>query len=274
MNSSADHAREAYLAGTLLALGIQKIKGMTEEQLRNTRSLVRDSLRKMGVSPDLFDLNQFKTLTPAEGVNVVIDMKSSLETAIGKSCGEFASGLFLLTFDFILVSTNPKSVSEMESHLLRRAVELGFEEVAFAKMLARLRTEPNEATTEYQESAEVLISKQPERSNRARRAAVREPDAKENGGAIGGVIALLAAVGGLTVVLGLVWKMTESTVAFVAISITAVLVLVLVLSYVAAKTHILHGWQLERVLLGVLDKVSVLAALVGRRKKDTPKNGR
>lgn len=274
MNSAADHAREAYLAGVLLALGIQKLKLLPSTQFEKLRLHVRDSLRKMDVSPDLVDLEQFKSLSADEAVPVVIDMKSALETAIRKGSGDFASGLFLLTFDFMLVSTNPQSVSELDSDFVPRAVELGFERGPFEKTLARLATDPDGAVAEYEKSAEVVISKRAKRSNRARRDAVREPHANETRGAISVVIALLAAVGGLTLVLGLVWKMTESTVALVAISITAVLVLVLVLAYVAASTHILRGTQLERVLLGVLDKVSVLAALVGRRKKDPPMNGR
>ena len=118
----------------------------------------------MGVRPDLFDLEQFKTLAAADAVGVVIDMKSALGAAIGKSCGDFASGLFLLTFDFVLVSTDPQSVADAEPVLLQRAVELGSETVAFQEILTRLRTEPDEAVTEYEDWAEALITKQAEQS--------------------------------------------------------------------------------------------------------------
>ena len=159
MNNATDHAREAYLAGTLLALGIQKLKLLPNTQFEKLRLHVRDSLRKMDVSPDLVDLEQFKSLSADEAVPVVIDMKSALETAIRKGSGDFASGLFLLTFDFMLVSTNPQSVSELESDFVPRAVELGFERGPFEKTLARLTTDPDGAVAEYEKSAEVVISK-------------------------------------------------------------------------------------------------------------------
>jgi hypothetical protein len=178
-----DHAREAYLAGTLLALGIQKINVLTSEKLRDVRLHVGDSLRKMSVSPDLFDLEQFKTLAAADAVEVVVDMKSDLGTAIGKSCGDFASGLFLLTFDFVLVSTDPQHRAHAASALLQRAVELGFETDAFKKILTSLRTKPDEAVAEYEKLAEVLISKRAGESKRKLRDAFKlKPLKPQRGG--------------------------------------------------------------------------------------------
>lgn len=95
--------------------------------------------------------------------------------------------------------------------------------------------------------------------------------------AVGQIVTLLAAIAGFIVVLGgvvgLVWYFSESMTAVITVGLLTVLVLVAVLAFVAATTGIFRGTQLERLLLAVLEKTSLLPGLLGERKKPRSPGG-
>ncbi|MCH7592845.1 MAG: hypothetical protein IH989_08715 [Planctomycetes bacterium] len=121
---------------------------------------------------------------------MVAAMKSRLAIAIGKSCDEFSSELFLLTFHFFLVSTAPEIGGNLDSELDRSAVSLGFSKSEFSKILKRLPTDPDGAVADFQEAVENLIS---ERSGQSK-------------AGIADAVELKPGIGGLTIDLKMLWK--------------------------------------------------------------------
>jgi small GTP-binding protein len=85
-------------------------------------------------------------------------------------------------------------------------------------------------------------------------------------------LGLLAGVAVLALTLSVVWSITQSTVAFIAIGAVAVLLVLAVFALVAANAKILKGTQLERILQDVLKKVPQLGLFLGGKREKHEKN--
>lgn len=148
---------EANIAAALLALGIQNINRISQEQLDKVYDYTIDSLNRAGINIEFPEIKEINTLPIHEAQSKVIEIKSKIIATLQVYCGPLASQLFELTFNIYLVSTTPEEFSNVGDYLKQLAQEVGFKDANFMKILNSLKTDIEVGLPEYEKGIEALL---------------------------------------------------------------------------------------------------------------------
>ena len=159
MDTVTTKAYEAHIAAAILALGIQNINKISQEQIDKVYDYSIDSLLKAGIDIEFPEFKGINSIPVREAQIKVIEIKSEIIAALQGYCGAQASKLFELTFNTYLVSTTPEEFSNVGDYLSELATQVGFKDTDFKKILNSLKVDVDIGLQDYEKGVEVLLKR-------------------------------------------------------------------------------------------------------------------
>ncbi len=157
MGDVGTNTYEAHIAAAILALGIQNINQLDQEEVDRVYDYALDSLHRAGANIEFPEIKKINELPIQEAQSTVIRVKSKIIAILHGNCSELASQIFELTFNIYLVSTTPQEFPTVGDYLTQLAFQVGFKDKKFSKILDSLKEDVNVGLSEYENAVKKLL---------------------------------------------------------------------------------------------------------------------
>jgi hypothetical protein len=164
MDDIGKKSYEVHIAAAILALGIQNINKLSQEDIDKVYEYALDSLHKAGIIIEFSEIKKINKLPTQKAQDFVIKLKSRIIAMLQGSCGLLPSRIFELTFNLYLLSTTPEEIPNLTEYLKQLAAQIGIKNSLFSNALISMVKDVDVGLTEYESAVEKLLKKADETS--------------------------------------------------------------------------------------------------------------